>query len=395
MSGIPLFRVFGIRIHLHSSWIFIFLLVTWSLALGVFYGWHPEWSTGLRWGMAAVAGLLFFVSVLFHELAHSLVARAQGLKVKRITLFLFGGVSNIEKEPESAGKEFLMSIVGPVTSVLLGLGFLYLGSATGGVPPQALMMKDPLATIRQLDPVSTLLFWLGPINVLVGLFNLIPGFPLDGGRVLRSILWAITRDLRKATAWAAGVGQFFGWLMILAGGLMALGLYIPYLGSGLLSGLWLVFIGWFLNNAAAAANQQVMIRHALEDVPVSRVTRSQVHTVSPDVSVEDLVNDWILKTDERAFPVVRGDQVIGLVSLHDVRKVPRDQWPSITVDRIMTPVSELSVVPPEEDLADAFHQLVSKDVRQVPVMRDGRLVGMLRRSDILRWLQFHGGGGDR
>src|SRR5215467_13199359 len=207
--GLYIGRIFGINIQVDWSWILIFLLVTWSLAAGLFPAWHPDWSMALRWGVAVVASLLFFASILLHELSHSLVAKARGLPVRRITLFLFGGVSNIEREPPTPKTEFLVAVVGPITSILLGMIFLALAAfsaanshVTGG---------DPQAVARQLGPVTTLLAWLGPINILLGLFNLIPGFPLDGGRILRYILWSATKDLRKATAWATGAGRAVGW----------------------------------------------------------------------------------------------------------------------------------------------------------------------------------------
>jgi Zn-dependent protease len=241
-------KIFGIELHIDSSWIFIFILVTWNLVLG-FAAMHPGWGTGLQFSLAVVASLLFFGSVLAHELSHSLVARARGLPVRRITLFLFGGVSNIEREPPSPKSEFVISVVGPLTSIVLGLVFLALGGTLAG--RARLALGNPSAALSGLGPGATILLWLGSINVTLGVFNLVPGFPLDGGRILRSILWTTMRDLRRATRAASQVGQAVGWIFVFLGLAMVLGVRVPVFGTGVGSGLWIALIGWFLDNAAS------------------------------------------------------------------------------------------------------------------------------------------------
>ncbi len=386
-SGIHVGRIFGINIYVDWSWIFIFLLVTWNLAGSVFPGLHPDWSPFLNLAMSLIASFLFFGSVLAHELAHSIVAKVRGLPVRRITLFIFGGVSNIEKEPESPGMEFLVSIVGPLTSLALGVGFLVLGILSAG----SLSFNDfrPQLLLSRLGPLSTLFLWLGPINLILGFFNLIPGFPLDGGRVLRSILWAASGNLRQATRWATWIGQGIAWLFIVAGIAMAFGLQIPFFGTGLVSGLWLAFIGWFLNNAASQSYRQVVIEDVLEGVQVERIMRKNAPSASPSLSVSQLVDDCIMGTNERSFPVLEGERLVGLVTLEDVRKVPRTRWDGTLVREIMTPVEKLDVVTPREDVSEALNKLSSRDVRQLPVVEDGHLLGMLRQQDIVRWLQLH------
>lgn len=388
-SGLRVGRLFGINIHIDWSWLFILVLVTWNLAT-VFGQFHPEWGGGLQWGLALVAALLFFGSVLAHELAHSLVARARGMPVRNITLFLFGGVSNIQREPETPQSEFTMAIVGPLTSLVLGGALLVLGGAIAG--PIRGGMLDPGNVIGQLSPVATIIIWLGSINVILGIFNLTPAFPLDGGRVLRSILWAVTDSLRRATRWASWIGQGIAWLMILGGIAMVFGVTIPFFGTGLIGGLWLAFIGWFLSNAASQSYRQVVINDMLEDVPVIRLMRRDPPTVSPDVTVSTMVQECIIGTDDYGFPVIdEAGDLVGMVTLQDVRGIPRSAWEATLVRQIMTPKDKLIVTHPGEDASDALNELLVRDIRQIPVMEDGHMVGLVRRRDIIRWLQLSSG----
>jgi len=385
-NGFRVGTLFGISIHVDWSWILIFLLVTWNLAGAVFPALHPDWSIGMNIALGIAASLLFFVSILLHELAHSLVAKARGLPVRRITLFFFGGVSNIEREPPSPSTEFLMAIVGPLTSLLLGFGFIWLGRQN--IPEMDTALRSPQQLLRGLDPLSTMLLWLGPINILLGLFNLIPGFPLDGGRVLRSILWAITKDFRRATRWATTIGQGVGWLMILAGVAMIFGATVPVLGSGTLNGMWLAFIGWFLVQAASQSYQQVVVEDMLEGVPITRLMRDPAPAVPPDLPISTLVYDHIMQGDERAFPVVEADRLLGMVFIENLRTLDRSSWDKTTVRDVMVSQNELETVTPREDAMDAFQKLTHQEMRQIPVVQNGKLIGMLRRRDILRWLQL-------
>ncbi|MFZ6030156.1 MAG: site-2 protease family protein [Chloroflexota bacterium] len=384
-NGFRIARVFGISIELDWSWLFIFLLITWNLS-AVFASMHPEWGTGLIWGMAVLASVLFFLSVLLHELAHSLVAKARGLPVRRIVLFLFGGVSNIEREPPSPGTEFLMALVGPVTSIALGIALMLAGSLTTSF---SVLSADPMSALGLLSPLTTLLMWLGSINVFLGIFNLLPAFPLDGGRILRSIFWAVSNNLRRATQWASWIGQAIAWGLIIAGIAMAFGMRIPIFGTGVIGGLWLAFIGWFLNSSAVSSYRQVVIQDILEDVPAGRIMRPNPPVVSSTLTVEQVVYDGVMGTDDHAFPVVDDGRLVGLVTLEDIRAVPRDAWRVTLVREIMTPLDELVSVVPEEDAAEALNKLQARDVRQLPVVRkDGALVGLLRQRDIVRWLQL-------
>ncbi len=382
-GGFRIGRAFGIDVHIDWSWLFIFSLITWNLAMALSQT-HSEWAMALRWGVAVLASLLFFFSVLAHELAHSLVARAQGIPVHSITLFLFGGVSNIQREPESPRSEFLVAVVGPLTSLVIGAILLW----AGGLGAWSLAAATPAQVIARLSPLTLVMLWLGSVNVSLGLFNLVPGFPLDGGRVLRSILWGASGSLRRATRWASYVGQGIAWLFILSGIVMALGARVPFFGGGLSSGLWLAFIGWFLNNAAAQSYRQVVIRDVLAGVPVSRLMRRDPPVCSPACTVSALVHNHVMGSDDQAFPVMNGQRLLGLVTLDDVRRVPREHWDDTRVSDIMTPADRLIVVRPNEEAAEALSKLAQYNVRQLPVMEGDALLGLFRRQDIVRWLQF-------
>jgi len=266
--GVRLGKLFDIEIEIDSSWFFVFALVTWNLWTG-FSQWHPDWSVALDATTALAASLLFFASVLAHELAHSLVARRRGLPVHSITLFFFGGVSNLQREPESPATEFVMAIVGPLTSLFLGFLFLALGStAAGGVQPA---LDDPVNALAHLSPLSTLLLWLGQVNILVGLFNMVPAFPLDGGRVFRSLLWGATKDLPRATKWAVKLSHLIAWSFMIAGVAMIFGARVPFFGSGFIGGIWIAMIGWFLRGAAVSSSRQLVVSDPLDGVGISRV----------------------------------------------------------------------------------------------------------------------------
>jgi len=385
VRGFRLGRIFGINIHIDWSWLLIFGLVSWSLA-STFGQIHTEWTALAQWGMALSAALLFFLSVLAHELAHSLVAQARGVPVRNITLFMFGGVSNIQREPTSPLGELLITIVGPLTSFVLGAVFLVLG--TGSITLANMNVMNANAILSQLGPVSTILIWLGSINILVGLFNLIPGFPLDGGRIVRSILWGITDDLHKATRWASWMGQAVAWILIFAGMSMLFGVQIPLLGAGFINGIWLIFIGWFLQSAAVQSYRKVVVQDILEDVPVKQIMYTDVPVVHANLSVQTLIDNYIMQSDNRAFIVLDDERMLGLVTIEDIRKVAPESRSEMLIRNVMTPSQKMVVVAPEEEASEAFERLQAKDIRQLPVVNGNKIVGLLRRKDIIRWLQF-------
>ena len=385
MKGFRIGKIFGIEIHIDWSWLLIFGLVSWSLASS-FGQMHAEWTTQTQWEIALLAAILFLMSVLAHELAHSLVAKARGVSVRNITLFMFGGVSNIQREPASPISELLVTIVGPLTSFFLGFVFLVLG--TGSIALSNVNIMNATAMLSELGPVNTILLWLGSVNILVGLFNLIPGFPLDGGRIVRSILWGITDNLQKATRWASWLGQAVAWALILAGMSMLFGVRIPILGTGFINGIWLIFIGWFLQSAAAQSYRKVIVQDILEDIPVKRMMYSDVPVVSANITVDALIDNYLMNSDNRAFIVFDDGKMVGLVTMDDVRKVSPQSRKLKNVRDITTPSQKMIVIAPEEEAAEAFQRLQSEDIRQLPVVQENKIVGLLRRKDIIRWLQF-------
>jgi Zn-dependent protease/CBS domain-containing protein len=384
-GGLNLGTLFGIRIHVDYSLFVIAALVTFNLGGGVFPAWHPEWSPVLRWTVALGAAILFFGSILAHELAHAVVGRHLGIPMGGITLFLFGGMAHMEREPERPRAEFLMAAVGPLTSVLIGVAAAFAGAALAG--EQFTRAGDEVTAARLAGPLATLLLWLGPVNVFLGLFNLVPGFPLDGGRMLRALVWWITGSYQKATSVATFSGQAVAALLIACGLLMTFGVRVPALGSGPAQGLWLVLIGWFLNTAARTSQRQTIVLTALEGVPVERLMQRGFEAVEPDTRLGDLVYQRLLRERQRCYPVVRGEKLEGLICLQDVRKVPESRWNATPVSAVMTPVHRVSALGLHDSSAEALRRLGQYSVDQLPVIDEqGRLAGLIRREDLVRWL---------
>jgi len=357
-------KIAGIDIDINVSWIIVLVLLTVSLATGWFPQLYAGWSVATYWVVGLISALLLFVSVLLHELAHSLVARRRGLPVKNITLFIFGGVSNIEQEPKSPGVEFQMAVVGPLTSLLIGA--------------VCFLLLLPLRGTR--SPLEGILFYLAVTNVLLGIFNLIPGFPLDGGRVLRSIVWKITGSLTTATRVASISGQVIAYLFILWG--------IWQLFSGdILNGIWTGFIGWFLLSASQSANTQVMVQSALRGVTAGEVMNPTPQAVPANISLQQLIDDYFLPHGLRCALVMQGDRLAGLITLSDIRHVPREQWGYIPAGQAMVPVERLHVVSPQQSLNDVLPLMAGRDVNQLPVVQNGIPVGIVSRDAIMRYLE--------
>jgi Zn-dependent protease len=387
-SSLKLGRVLGIELRVDVSWFLIVLLLTWSLT-AMFGGWHPEWSGELCLAVGSGAALLLFASVLFHEMAHALAARGLGVPVRDITLHMFGGVASLEREPPTPGAELLIAVVGPLASIGLGIASLLLaamGLALLDVHPGG---ADAEGAIRAMGPFTTLLMWLGPANIVVGLFNLVPGFPLDGGRILRAAIWKWTGDLGRATRATAVVGQVMGWGLVATGALMAFGVEVPFFGTGLVGGLWLALIGMFLRNAAVQSYLGAAIADLMTGVRASDLMRTGGAWVDVQLPVDRLVGEWFLGRDETAYPVFDDGRFAGMVCLDDIRRSDKSRWATQTAGDVMTPREALATIGPDEEMVRAMQVLAARGVRQLPVVvPDGELVGMRFEKDIARWLEM-------
>ncbi|MBW1762105.1 MAG: site-2 protease family protein [Deltaproteobacteria bacterium] len=373
-------RIFGIEIRLDFSVLIVFALVVYSLGAALFPRWHPTWDATLTWGTAFTAGVLFFASLLAHELAHSVVAKLRGIPVPRITLFVFGGVSELDREPDTPATEFLIAIVGPAMSALLGFVFSWLGAMLAGADFGVEVFKDPEAAMAHLGPAATLFLWLGPINFMLAVFNLVPGFPLDGGRVLRAILWGISGDLRSATQWASNMGRAFAWALMGFGVLQAL-------GGSFVQGVWLLLIGWFLNNAARNSYVQLLVQQAFDELIVGNLMRTHFEVVDPDLTLEAFVNEFLLRSAQSAWPVIEDGKTVGLITFDDARVTSEDERATQTVRDVMSPIGER--LSPDVGGRDALRALAESERDPLPVMRGEHIVGLLHRGDITRWLALH------
>ena len=367
-ANIKLGTIHGIEIGLHYSWFIIAALIAFSLGER-FRQVNPGWGTSRIWIAALATAVLFFATLLLHELSHSLVAQARGLKVKAITLFALGGVSQIEDDATDAKTEFWVAIAGPLASLVIGFGCLAVAVSLGwqrsGEPRTA---------------VTAVLVWLGYINVALAVFNMIPGFPLDGGRVFRAIVWAITKNVDRSTRIAAGVGQVVAFLFILDG------LWKFFGGAGF-NGLWIAFIGWFLMDAAKSSYAQVELAAAFRGMRVSEVMSHGCAIVNRGMSLQDFVDTCLLKTGERCFAVEDGGRLEGLITLRDVGAVPRDRWDKTTVREAMRPVEELHIITPDTQVLDALRLMAGNDINQLPVVSNGVLQGIVSRSHLMQLLQ--------
>jgi Zn-dependent protease len=366
-GGIPIGKAFGISLRLHYSWFFIFALVTWALAAVYFPSEYPGWSLSAGIAAGLITSILFFASVLVHELMHSIVSQRQGVPVQSITLFFLGGVSQITSEPKQPGDEFRMAIVGPLSSLIIGgilLGVYYQWRTV-----------DTFA----VQFVTGIAYWLGFINVFLGVFNLIPGFPLDGGRVLRSLIWWRSRNLTSATRIASNVGRAVGFVLIF------IGIWFIFTGNWF-DGIWLALIGWFLESAAVGSYQQLLMQEMLKGHVVSEVMSTDCAVVPPDMTIDHLVNGNILSSGRRCFPVGSGSEIMGLMTLHNVKEVPRDQWATETVKEAMTPFDKLKWVRPDEELSSVLRILTQDNINQVPVVQDNQIIGMVSRENLLNFV---------
>jgi Zn-dependent protease len=361
--NIPVGRILGIPIGLDYSWFVIFGLLTWMLAGSYYPAEFKNWPPLMYWLVGAATALMLFVSVLLHELGHSVVALRYNIPVRSITLFLFGGVAQIGAEPPSAVAEFLIAIAGPLVSLTLAAVFYAV---------------EPL--VAGMEPLLGLVKYLAYINLALVLFNLIPGYPLDGGRVFRAIVWAITKNMRRATLIAANVGRFFAMVFIFVG--------VWQMFSGNFGGgLWIAVIGWFLDNAASAQVHQVMFQGLLVGHRVSQAMNTQCASVLGSLTLQDLVDKHILTSGQRCFLVNRSDDTVGLMTLHRIKEVPRSEWVTTSAAQVMLPWEELKRVDPDAELWAALQEMDRDGVNQMPVTRDHKVIGMLSREDVITFLR--------
>ncbi len=351
-------RIFGIQVRLHYSWFVIFLLVTVTLV-------YPDWWQWLSWVMAIITSILFFTSVLAHELAHSLVGRVNGIPIKSITLFIFGGMAQMTKEATKASAELKMAVAGPACSLVIGgfFGLIWF------------LIKDTPG------PVAVMAGWLAIINVALAAFNLIPGFPLDGGRVFRASMWYFSGNYQRSTQFATRVGQGIGYAFI-AGGLA-----IMFLFGDWLSGLWLAFIGWFLQGTASMSYRQAQWREALHGLTASQMMTTDYITVPSGTTVNQLVHEHVLPKGHHLFLVTEGERLKGMLTLQNIKSVPQTKWDTMPVESIMVPAERLKAASPDQDGLSVVEQMDEKGLNQMPVASEGRIIGVVTRDNLLRFLR--------
>lgn len=367
-AHIKLGRILGIDLGLHYSWLLIALLVVLSL-VGHFHSVNPQWGSGMVWALAVITALLFFASILVHEMSHALVAKARDIPVRSITLFALGGLAHMEKEAADAKTEFWMGIIGPITSAVIGLVCLWLASVLGWT-----RIETPAS------PLLAMLVWLGYINITLAVFNMIPGFPLDGGRVLRAIAWWKTGNMERATRIAARVGQ---WVAI---AFIVVGILRFFAGAGV-GGLWLAFIGWFLLEAARASYLQVEAAAGLRGVRVADVMAQDCPVVDGRANLQTFADEHLLRTGRRCFIVEQDGRVVGLITSSEIKEVERSRWPYTTVSEIMRPLEQLHTISSDAPASEVLTRMGRDDVNQLPVIKNGRLEGVISRGNILQFLQ--------
>jgi len=358
-------KPFGIPLLLHYTWFIIFALVTFSLAWHYYPTFYPLWRPWLYWTLGVATSLLFFTSVLIHELSHSLVSNFYGIPVRSITLFIFGGVARISREARRPKEELFMAVSGPVSSLLLGGFFGLIWWLMGPANP----------------PLGALAWWLLRINVLLALFNLIPGFPLDGGRVFRSLVWQLTGNYRLATQWATFLGQGIAFLFIFGGFTFAL-----FTGDWF-SGIWLAFIGWFLSNAVSITRRQAFFRDKLWGVRAEEVMLRELPLVSSGLTLKELVEGYALPKGQNYFMVEEGGRLVGMVTIKDIKAIPKWQWPFTAVVKAMLPSYKLKIAPPEEELVNLWERMEEERINHMPIVKEGRVVGIITKENILRFIQ--------
>lgn len=392
-AGIRLGNILGIPLVLDWSLFIAAALIVTTLAFGPFRSLHADWSGGTIWIVSVLAAVGLFAAIYLHELGHALVARRYGIKVERITLFILGGMAQLAEEPKSWRAELWIALAGPAVSVVLG--GLLLTAALLNLPSEP-SWTSPETFFASLSPTASLLLWLGNVNIMLAVFNCLPAFPLDGGRVLRALLWAATQRMSTATRWAAASGQLFGYGFIVGGVAMVVGISLPFFGAGL-QGLWLILVGWFLTRAAAGSVTAVRYTDAFTGVPLASVIQHHFQVAASDMTIKQLVDEQLLPHAQRVSLVTGSyGSLLGLVTESDIKKVPADKWVTTTVASIMTPYAQLATVHPNDTSVTAMQRLLQHGVRQLPVVDDAhKCVGLFTKEQAERWLSIAPSGRSR
>lgn len=363
----PLMTIMGFKIYLDLSWFLVVVLITWSLAGSAFPHLYPGLSTAAYWGMGMVGALGLFASILLHELGHAYVARLYGVPMRGITLFIFGGVAEMDREPPNAKVEFLVAIAGPIVSIVLTAALLAAAAVT--------------ARLGAPDTVNGVLWYLGVINGIVVVFNLMPAFPLDGGRVLRSALWALKGNLKWATRITAALGSGFGLFLILLG-------VVTFIQGNIIGGMWQFLIGMFLRGAAQMSYQQVLIRKALEGDPVSRFMQRDVRTVEPTLTIREFVEDHVYPYQHKLFPVTQEGKLLGSITLRDVKSIPREAWDEQRVGDVLSPCGERNCVSPDTDAMQLLSQMNRDKISRLMVVEGDELRGIITLKNMLDFISL-------
>ncbi|MFA5629092.1 MAG: site-2 protease family protein [Dehalococcoidales bacterium] len=353
-------KLSGISINIDFSWFFIFLLITWSLAGSYFPSVFPDWELKQSILAGVITSLLFFASVLAHELGHSITAQKLGIPVKSITLFIFGGLAHISREPESSGVEFKIAIAGPLTSLALGIIFWLV----------YFFLPSP-----RFDGIAEISFWLGLTNLMLAAFNLLPGFPLDGGRVLRAIIWKIGKNQQKATKLVANIGKVIAYLMIATGAVL-------FFSGFTINGLWLAFIGWFLSSAASGSSKQVSVHQKLQNHTVADLMNTNYIEVPANISIEDMYNTYIKNNRKSYLVLTSGDETLGLVNMHRLRGLDKKYWAYTLAIEVLTPLSHVRQLMPQTGLLEALSLFQEERADQLPVVSNGEIIGLVDYEDL-------------
>lgn len=366
-SSIRLFKIFGIEIRLDYSWFIIFALFVYYFGFFYFPDLLPDINQGLLIIITIITVLLFFFSILFHEMSHSLVAKKRGIPVERISLFIFGGMAQIKKEPDNPYSEFVMAIAGPVASFFLAIIFGTIWVFTRFVS----IIGEPVK-------------YLALINVILGVFNLLPGYPLDGGRIARAIIWKVTGNFKRATFIASNIGRVIGFLII------GTGIYFIFTGN-FLNGIWLAFIGWFLQTQASIGYKQLIFETSIKGIKVKDIMNRDIVSISKDLTLDNLVNNYFMKYRYGRFPVVKDidvEEIIGVISIHDIKTVPRDQWSTTKVGDIVKSVSKKEIINMDMEVADAIRKMSSNNLGHLVVMTGNKLIGLITKSDVMKFIKI-------